>query len=254
MDKNNYRIVDGVEFPAIREFNYTTARIVWPQFMLHDPVSELFSLLFTEEKLAPYQFAFIDNKTEKIILMGNSIPLYFDGDIADLPDRGWDWGLEKGIADYRAGIATNMQMAIQIMIPPEGRGLGLSALGVEAMKAIGRKNGLRHLIAPVRPNMKHLYPLTPFEKYIYWTNGDGLPFDGWMRVHSRLGAKIIKPAHRSMEIPGSIAEWEGWTGMTFPDSGEYVIPGALNPIVIDRESDRGLYIEPNVWMHHNMEE
>ena len=38
--------------------------------------------------------------------------------------------------------------------------------------------------------------------------------------------------------------------MTFPETGAYVVPGALVPVEIDRERDEGLYVEPNVWMIH----
>ena len=38
--------------------------------------------------------------------------------------------------------------------------------------------------------------------------------------------------------------------MRFPDSGSYVVPGALVPVEIDLERDEGLYREPNVWMVH----
>jgi hypothetical protein len=55
-----------------------------------------------------------------------------------------------------------------------------------------------------------------------------------------------------MRIPGTIADWEKWTGMHFPSSGEYIIPGALTPVKMDIEADLGLYIEPNVWMHHKV--
>ena len=47
-----------------------------------------------------------------------------------------------------------------------------------------------------------------------------------------------------------LCEWEMWAAMRFPDSGPYVIPGALAPVVIDREADVGTYVEPNVWMVH----
>jgi hypothetical protein len=73
-----------------------------------------------------------------------------------------------------------------------------------------------------------------------------------MRVHWRLGAEILKPAPHSMVIAGSVAEWEEWTGMHFPESGSYVVPGALQPITIDRERDSGLYHDPNVWMRHRV--
>ncbi len=42
--------------------------------------------------------------------------------------------------------------------------------------------------------------------------------------------------------------------LRFPESGQYIVPGALNPIEIDREADRGYYIEPNVWMQHQVTE
>jgi hypothetical protein len=40
--------------------------------------------------------------------------------------------------------------------------------------------------------------------------------------------------------------------MKFPQSGEYIIPGALNPIEMNIEKDEGLYIEPNVWIVHEV--
>jgi hypothetical protein len=67
-----------------------------------------------------------------------------------------------------------------------------------------------------------------------------------------LGAKIIKPCHEAMTIRGTRAEWEEWTGLFFQQSGKYVIPGALNPIDMDLGNDEGVYIEPNVWMHHSL--
>jgi hypothetical protein len=38
--------------------------------------------------------------------------------------------------------------------------------------------------------------------------------------------------------------------MKFPQTGDYVVPGALVPVQIDRERDQGIYVEPNVWMVH----
>jgi hypothetical protein len=40
--------------------------------------------------------------------------------------------------------------------------------------------------------------------------------------------------------------------MKFPQSGEYVIPGALSSIEINVKRDEGLYIEPNVWIVHEV--
>lgn len=129
-------------------------------------------------------------------------------------------------------------------------GCGLSRVVLQGMKAAATESGLGALIAPVRPTLKHLYPLTPMERYAWWERPDGLPFDPWMRVHRRLGAEILRVAPRSMRITGTISEWEDWTGMRFPESGPYVVPGALSPVSMNVEADRGTYEEPNVWMRH----
>jgi hypothetical protein len=53
-----------------------------------------------------------------------------------------------------------------------------------------------------------------------------------------------------MRVAGTVAEWEEWTEIALPESGAYVVPGALVPVEIDRERDEGVYVEPNVWMVH----
>jgi hypothetical protein len=53
-----------------------------------------------------------------------------------------------------------------------------------------------------------------------------------------------------MLIEGTVEEWEHWAKMAFPESGRYVVPDALDLVVIDRETDQGQYTEPAVWMRH----
>jgi hypothetical protein len=65
-----------------------------------------------------------------------------------------------------------------------------------------------------------------------------------------MGARILGPAARSMTIEGTVAEWESWAGMPFPATGDYVVPDALNLVHIDREADRGTYVEENLWVQH----
>ena len=61
---------------------------------------------------------------------------------------------------------------------------------------------------------------------------------------------MLKPEPQSLHISGTVAEWEEWTRMVFPGSGEYWFPGGLATLRIDRDAGRGVYWEPNVWMHH----
>jgi hypothetical protein len=51
-------------------------------------------------------------------------------------------------------------------------------------------------------------------------------------------------------MTGRVTEWEAWTGLAFPDSGDYVIPDGLSTLHIDRAADLGTYVEPNIWLQH----
>ena len=123
---------------------------------------------------------------------------------------------------------------------------------LESMRGIAQQQGFANLIAPVRPSWKDRYPLAPIERYVRWTRDDGLPFDPWIRVHHRMGAEVLKPEPHSLIITGTVAEWEEWTQMAFPDTGEYVFPKGLAPVTMDTAADRGTYWEPNVWIRHRV--
>ena len=60
----------------------------------------------------------------------------------------------------------------------------------------------------------------------------------------------IATAPHSQVMTGSVAEWEGWTGLSLPSTGHYVIPNGLSTLYVDREQDLGSYVEANVWVRH----
>ncbi|MDY6916104.1 MAG: hypothetical protein SVM86_07300 [Candidatus Cloacimonadota bacterium] len=55
-----------------------------------------------------------------------------------------------------------------------------------------------------------------------------------------------------MLVKGSIKKWQEWTGMEFKQTADYIIPGTLNPIKFDIETNYGEYVEPNVWVEYNL--
>ncbi len=248
---NHFKIISPNDLPNYRSLAGDIAEASWPEFMLHDPIAEKhWHELF--DRFNEYQFAMLDTDNNRMAAMGNSVPFHWEGDLSQLPEGGWDWVFLKAIEDHKNGVTPNIQSAIQINIHPDYQSQGLSGAMVKAMRSIGQLKGFKQLVAPVRPNQKSKYPLVHIDEYINWTTDDGFPFDAWLRVHARAGAKILKPCHESMIICGTRAEWETWTGMKFPQNGEYHIPGALNPITMNVEKDEGTYIEPNVWMVHEI--
>jgi GNAT superfamily N-acetyltransferase len=251
MNISRFRIIGPNDLTDYRDLAGDIALASWPEFMLHDSVAndnwhELF------DRFSEYQFALLDTETNRMAAMGNSLPFCWDGAVSELPEGGWDWVFLKAIEDHKNGVTPNIQSAIQIAIHPDYQSQGLSSKMVQAMRGIAKSKGFQYLVAPVRPNQKSKYPLTSIDDYIKWTNDEGWPFDGWLRVHARAGARIIKPCHEAMIIRGTRTEWGKWTGLKFPQSGKYYVPGALNPMEMDVERDEGSYIEPNVWMEHEI--
>ena len=55
-----------------------------------------------------------------------------------------------------------------------------------------------------------------------------------------------------MTVPGTLAQWREWTGLPLDISGPVIVPGALNPILVSVEHGHAVYLEPNVWIHHDL--
>lgn len=250
-----YRVVTIADRPDLRHPADDAIDPEWPEFLAGDAVAwNNWNAIW--DRWPAYQFVMLresdDQVGETIMAIGNSMPMAWAGDAADLPDTGWDWALPQAIADDDAGRAPVTQCALSITVVSGFQGLGLSRLMVMAMRHIGQQHGLRQMIAPVRPSHKANYPLIPIDEYIAWQRADGLPFDPWLRVHARLGARLIKACSQSMTMRGTVAQWTNWTGMAFPGSGAHIIPRGLVPLQVDLEADRGIYEEPNVWMRHEL--
>ena len=244
-----YRVVTGRDVSDIADLQRDIIRAAWPEFMNHDSFIDRFWPTIYK-RFPGYQYVLLEKNTDRVLAAGNCLPLSWNDAIDSLPDKGLDWALEFCFNHLDAGETYHILCAFQIVVAAGSLGRGLSYAAVREMIKLGQENGLKKLIAPVRPNLKSKYPRVPMQEYIDWKNEQGLPFDGWMRVHTRLGAATVSVCSRSMLIEGTVAEWERWTDLKFPESGEYIVPGVLEPIIIDRESDRGTYIEPNVWMVH----
>jgi hypothetical protein len=213
----------------------------WPEFMNHDQVvRRFFPKLY--ERFRDFQFVLYDPDTDTVLGEGCSIPIRWDGKTETLPEG--VHVLESGFAESKP----NVLCALMAVVDARYQGQRLSGLIVAGMVAAASRAGFECLIAPVRPTWKERYPLVPLAEYMHWKRADGLPFDPWIRLHTRLGAEILAIAERSLDIRGALAEWESWTGMSFPEDGDYVVPGALVPVRF--EGGVGRYVEPNVWMRH----
>lgn len=183
------------------------------------------------------------------VATGWGVPLAWDGKIASLPG-GYTASLARAVEGREQGIDPDTLVVCGAVVATERAGQGRAGQVLTALRELAAERGLPRVIAPVRPTVKHRYPLTPITEYATWTRPDGTSFDPWIRTHQRLGATILTPAPASQTMTATVQEWEEWTGLSLPASGKYVIPDGLSVLEIDRRADLGTYVEPNVWMRH----
>ncbi len=235
------------ERPELVDLFWPQKLRIWPEFMRHDLYADKL-WHHVDSTFADHQI-YLVNEAEMPVAVVQTVPFAWDATLGDIP-IGWQDLFLRAVLDHEADRAPNTLSALEAAIQPEYRGRGISHRLVNEVKRFAGQRGYQALLIAVRPSRKAEYPLTPMERYVRWTRDDGAPFDPWLRVHWRAGGEILHIAHPSMVCHGTVDEWEEWTGMAFPESGDYVVSDALAPIQIDRRMNIGRYVEPNVWVHH----
>jgi GNAT superfamily N-acetyltransferase len=240
------RIITTADRPDLDEQGKAVLLPGWPEFIFHDEVST--ELIGRAAAYFPrYDVRLLDDGM--IVAGGWAVALRWNGTAGDLP-AGYDGALIAAIAGHESAILPDTLCVMAAAVDSARQGAGLGGQVITALATRAAQAGLERMIAPVRPVLKSRYPLTPMENYARWTRDDGSHVDPWIRTHQRLGAVILCPAPRSMVVTGTVAEWEQWAGLAFPETGRYVVPGALDLVEIDTERDHGSYAETNLWMRH----
>jgi len=227
---------------------------VWPRFITRAgsvPGMPSPDWLGIYRRWPDLQYAMLSVDGE-VMAAGNAAVVHDPGPLDRLPDTGWDWAMAQSAADHDAERSGGTMVGLSVTIAPEHQGKGLAGRMVAQMKAVCQQNGLERLIIPVRPTWKPRYPLIPMNTYSQWKNDQGLPFDPWLRCHVRAGGRILHACDAAMTMGGTAASWESWLDMPMLTSGTYTGPGLLAPMTLDRDAGRGVYVEPNVWVVHEI--
>ena len=212
------------ERPDLEKGVHRLIASLWPpemEFIHHDPVcGRHWGALYRQ--FAEFQPVLCDVRGA-VIAAGFTIPLAWSGRVSDLPS-GVDGALERGVRGRARGRPPTTLSALLAAVAPDQQGRGHSARVIRAMRSIAARHGLRELIAPVRPTLKPRYPMTSMRRYIRWRRAGGAPFDPWLRLHWRLSARFLHVAPRSMVVTGTVAQWETWTAMRFPERADTRCP------------------------------
>lgn len=232
----------------------------WSDEQMADLFSEGFPEFIVADKLAaqyidrvrawfPEWNLTIVDADENPVATGWGIPIRWDGAVAELPE-GYTEATIRAVEGREQGIEPDTLVICGAVVAGRRAGQGLAGQLLAVLRDAATESGLQRVIAPVRPTLKQQYPLTPVETYMTWTRPDGTALDPWVRTHLRMGATIVAAAPDSQTMTGTVSEWEGWSGISLPSSGDYVIPQGLSVLHVDREADLGTYTEPNIWIRH----
>ncbi len=197
------KVIRYSERPELWKDTAAITREVWPEYNLrsedpHDNWGRLF------EEFPEFQFVLYEEEPDEVIAEGHTIPCQWDGTPEGLGD-GIDAMLARAFRARADGRRATALCALAAEIRPRFQGGGLASRMLEVMADLGRAAGFSHLIAPVRPSFKDRYPITPIDHYVYWTRGNGEPFDPWIRIHTRRGG--CGSSSRSPTRCGSPARW-----------------------------------------------
>jgi hypothetical protein len=237
------------ERPDLRALIEAVDREAFPPYMLHADVQDYMPAVYRH--FPEWQLVLLDGPSGQHLAHGNMVPFPWDGTTEDLPSSAAEM-IVRALLALRGNVPATAAGALQAVVHPALQGRGLSPRMLAAMAGLAAERGLADLFAPIRPNRKSRYPLTPFGSYVRWTRADGLPVDDWQRQHVRLGATPAGVVPAWLTVTGSLREWSDWTGMVFPESGGYVVPGALVPVEVNAELGVGRYAEPHLWMRYHL--
>ncbi|WP_316214638.1 non-ribosomal peptide synthetase [Bradyrhizobium sp. SZCCHNR2035] len=229
---------------------FTTAHLdAWPAFFEGDLAlkadwGELGSV-FPE-----YQMCLL-SEDDRIAAVVHSAPFHWSGLIDDLP-AGWSAALRAAVRDQSHASGCNTLLVFVAVVAREFQQLGLSLDLLSGLREFAAGKGLGSIIIPVRPTEKASHPHMPFDAYCRWRREDGQLVDPWLRSHERQGGVVLRVENRSQTITGSFADWQRWTGCDLSAHPEAVPPGAFNPLVVDEPANSATYVEPCVWIRHNV--
>jgi GNAT superfamily N-acetyltransferase len=241
-----FELVAATTRPDLKEQAAGAFRERWPEFIFHDPVAPKY-MDRVGEYFGSYDIWFLQDG--HVAAGGWGVPIVWDGTPED-PPEGYDATLVASVEGHEATRVPDTFSVMGAVVASAYDKQGLSRRVLEALVERAVAGGLPRVVAPVRPIWKDKYPQVSMADYATWTRDDGLSIDPWIRTHQRMGATIVRAAPNSLVIPGTVAEWEAWAQMPFPVSGAYAVPGALNLVEVDREGDRAVYREENLWMRH----
>ena len=214
-------------------------------------------LYFSDVRIAHPEYGLIayDAGTpDQAVARAFCVPFAWDGDpaLGELPVDGWDGVIWRSARDRQIGQKPNLVSALEITVPADLQGTGLSGKMLAAMRDNRtprvRTSGRPGAAEPPAPGPGHAH------RGVRGAGPRGRPAqDPWLRVHVRAGGRIVGTCKRAMVIPGTLdGENDSWDRPALRRAGAGRGARRLVPVQCSVEHDYAVYVEPAVWVHHRL--
>lgn len=242
---HRYKVVTCAQRPDLRIQAERLHLEAWPAFaQTNDVVRQDWPQLY--RRWPEYQILVLDG--ERVIAVGNTIPMRWDGTAEGLPS-GWD--------DMVRTAATtdvddpNCLGGLAGVVDSEYRGRRLSGALLQVFAQLAHARGFESVLIAVRPSQKVEHPQVGFEAWCTQRRDDGKLSDAWLRTHENVGAHYAGIATHSQVMRGTVAQWEEWCGTKLERTGSQHLPGTLVEAQVDLDAGTVQYTEPAAWFVHN---
>lgn len=218
----------------------------WPAFIQTDAVAAQ-HVPTVRERFSDLEVVLLQDGV--LVAAAWGVPISWDGTSSDLP-RGYSDALIRSVAGHQCSASADTLVLCAAQVRPDVERSGLARAVLRGLIDVGQRAGLSQVVAPLRPTLKHRYPLIPIEEYVRWTRPDGTAFDPWLRTHLGMGGRLLGTSPASQVFTGTVEQWQGWSNLALPGDGAYVVPDALSPLHVDHEHNQGTCTEPTIWVRH----
>jgi hypothetical protein len=192
-------------------------------------------------------------------LMGHGLTarVAWDGDARTLP-RGWQGVVRTCCEQNQAGVAPNTLVGLFIKVEGDVRQQGLAGHVAAAMKALACRAGLERLIIPLRLPTRYAreHAELAYDEFALRRRDDGQYADHWLRLHARLGARVLGTCATShqhaMHVEDFYRQFEAERG----DRSGYVLAqrrGEWYQAYVDLERECAVVNEGCVWVEHALD-
>ena len=217
---------------------------------------------FSNFRLGPNAFdrtpmdwiAAIDSADGSLIAHGIATRIQWDGDAVLL--RGWQRVVRRAYDDLVVRRQPcNTLVGLFIKVEDASREQGWAGRVIAAMKELAARAGLTSVVIPLRlpTAYEREHADTPYPEFAFQTREDGEYRDHWLRLHVRLGARVIGHSVTSHQHAMNVDDFHHYFEAEAVASSGYCLAqrnGEWYRPYVDVERDCVVINEGCVWVQH----